>query len=154
MIPNFNARADPLDKARLVEVLSSFLYNNVVHEVCGDLSPILRSDDPDDKAITNLERLATAIGDGRLDRPIPAPTMNDVFLMDQASDASRFNVGGNNLIGLTPERWIDEPRLSEALRDLQQALRTIDAEFDERNAKRSVRFGRMQPRNWEASISF
>ena len=154
LIPNFDARSKPLSRQVLVELLSSFLYNNVVHEVCGDLSPILRSGDPKDKAITNLGLLAEAVGEGRLDRPIPAPTMNDVFLMDQASDASRFNVGGNNLMSLTPERWVDEPRLSEALHDLQNSLRQLDDELDERNAARSVRFGRMQPRNWEASISF
>ncbi len=154
LIPNFDARSAPLDRDRLVEVLSSFLYNNVVHEVCGDLSPILRSNDPDDKSITNLDLLAEAVGDGRLDRSIPAPTMNDVFLMDQATDASRFNVGGNNLMGLTPERWIDEPRLSAAVRDLQRSLRELDRELAERNDARDVRFGRMQPHNWEASISF
>ena len=154
LIPNFDARTEPLDRERLVEVLSSFLYNNVVHEICGDLSPILRSDDPDDKAITNLAALADAVGDGRLDRPVPPPTMNDVFLMDQASDASRFNVGGNNLLQLTPERWIDEPRLAEAVHKLQDSLRSLDRELDERNDARAVRFARMQPRNWEASISF
>ncbi len=154
LIPNFDARETPLDRTLLVEILSSFLYNNVVHEVCGDLSPILRSDDPNDKAITNLERLAEAVGEGRLDRPIPAPTMNDVFLMDQASDASRFNVGGNNLLRITPERWIDEPQLSDAVHELQSALTRLDLELEERNRTRSVRFGRMQPRHWEASISF
>ena len=154
LIPNFDTRTEPLDRARLVEVLSCFLYNNVVHEVCGDLTPLLRSDDPDDKAITNLVRFAEAVGEGRLDQPIPAPTMNDVFLMDQASDASRFNVGGNNLLRITPERWIDEPRLAEAVRDLQDRLTSLDRELDERNDAREVRFGRMQPRYWEASISF
>ena len=154
LIPNFDARSEPLTRERLVELLSSFLYNNVVHEVCGDLSPILRSDDPDDKAITNLGRLSEAVGDGRLDRPIPAPTMNDVFLMDQASDASRFNVGGNNLLTLTPERWVDEPRLSAAVRDLQRVLTDLDHQLTARNDARAVSFGRFQPRNWEASISF
>ncbi len=154
LIPNFDARSAPLDRSRLVELLASFLYNNVVHEVCGDLSPILRSDDPDDKAITNLSRLASALGDGRLDKPIPAPTMNDVFLMDQASDASRFNVGGNNLLDLTPERWVDEPRLAAAVVEMQRSLRRLDSEVDDRNRERGVRFGRMQPRNWEASIGF
>ncbi len=154
IIPNFDARSEPLTRSRLTELLASFLFNNVVHEICGDLSPILRSDDPDDKAIINLERLAEAVGDGRLDRPIPAPTMNDVFLMDQASDASRFNVGGNNLLSITPERWVDEPKLSAAVRDLQRSLQQLDDELTERNAGRDVAFGRMQPRTWEASISF
>ena len=154
LIPNFDARSDLLDRSRLVDVLASFLYNNVMHEVCGDLSPILDSDDPDDKAITNLARLGEAVGDGRLERPIPAPTMNDVFLMDQASDASRFNVGGNNLLNLTPERWIDEPRLARAVSGLQRSLRELDHELDAHNEERAVRFGRMQPRHWEASISF
>jgi len=154
LIPGLDARSKPLDRVALVELLSCFLYNNVVHEVCGDLSPILRSEDPDDRAIINLDRLANAIGDGRLDRSIPAPTMGDVFLMDQASDASRFNVGGNNLLEITPERWVDDPQLWAALRDLQDRLRSLDAEFDRRNDDREVRFGRMQPRHWEASISF
>jgi len=154
LIPNLDVQTRPLDRAAFVELLSSFLYNNVVHEVCGDLSPILRSDDPDDKAITNLEKLVESIGDGRLDRPVPAPTMNDVFLMDQASDASRFNVAGNNLLTITPERWVDDPQLWDALRDLQVRLRNLDEELHQRNDARAVRFGRMQPRHWEASISF
>ena len=154
IVPNLDARSEPLGRAALVELLAVFLYNNVIHEVCGDLSPILRSDDPDDKAIINLEALIAAVGDGRLDQPIPAPSMNDVFLMDQASDASRFNVGGNNLLTLTPERWVDEPKLADAIRDLQQTLTQLDTELANENDGRPVRFGRMQPRHWEASISF
>ena len=154
LIPNVDHRDSPLDLDRLVELCTVFLYNNVMHEVCGDMSPILGSQDPDDKAIINLERFVEAIGNGSLRTPLPAPTMADVFLMDQASHTSRFNVGGNNIMGLTAPRWIDDPKLVDAVEDLQSALVRLEAQLVERNDTRAVRFSRMLPSNWEASISF
>ncbi len=154
LIPNADPRATPLDRSRLVELCSIFLYNNVIHEICGDLSPILASADPDDKAIINLDKLLETIGDGRLDRPLPAPSMADVFLMDQATIASQFNVGGNNMMTVNAPRYIDDPKLTIAVQDLQRRLRQLEAEFAARNDNRDVRFGRMLPSMWEASISF
>lgn len=154
LIPNMDARTTPLDLDRLVELCAAFLYNNVVHEICGDMSPILGSSDPDDKAIINLAKFAEAVGDGSLTTPVPAPTMADVFLMDQASFTSQFNVGGNNLLTLTASRWVDEPKLADAVEDLQATLVRLGKQLDERNTNRDVRFSRMLPKNWEASVSF
>lgn len=154
MLPNTDAQAEKLDRSRLVELLSAFLYNNVVHEVCGDMSPILGSEDPEDKAVINLERLAEAIADGTLSTPLPAPTMADVFLMEQASYTSRFNVGGNKILDITAERWVDDPKLSTAIIDLQSTLQRLESELIERNNGRDVRFSRLLPSNWEASVSF
>ena len=154
LIPNTDPQASPLSRDRLVELCCAFLYNNVVHEICGDMSPILGSLDPDDKAIINLQKLIETIGSGRLDRPLPAPTMADVFLMDQATHASQFNVGGNNLLNITASRYIDDPKLDRAVADLQVALRKLEAQLVERNHSRDVSFSRMLPSYWEASISF
>lgn len=154
MLPNTDAQAIKLDRTRLVELLSAFLYNNVVHEVCGDMSPILGSEDPEDKAVINLERLAESIADGTLSTPLRAPSMADVFLMEQASYTSRFNVGGNKILDITADRWVDDPKLSAAIIDLQSTLRRLEAELIERNDGRDVRFSRLLPSNWEASVSF
>ena len=154
LIPNVDHRETPLDLDRLVELCTVFLYNNVMHEICGDMSPILGSLDPDDKAIINLDRFVEAVGNGSLRTPVPAPTMADVFLMDQASHTSRFNVGGNNIMELTAPRWIDDPKLVDAVEDLQSALSRLESQLVERNDNRAVRFSRMLPSNWEASISF
>ena len=154
LIPNTDPHASPLTRDRLIELCAGFLYNNVIHEICGDLSPILGSTDPDDKAIINLQNLADAVGNGRLDTPLPAPTMADVFLMDQATHASQFNVGGNNLLKITAARYVDDPKLTVAVSDLQRSLKRLEVELTERNNRRSVRFNRMLPSRWEASISF
>ncbi len=154
LIPNREARDAPLTRQTLVELCAGFLYNNVVHEVCGDMSPILGSLDPDDKSIINLKKFADAVGDGELNTPLPAPSMADVFLMDQASYTSQFNVGGNKLLDLTPDRWIDDPKLAETVKDLQRRLTVLGDELAATNEKRSVRFSRMLPSEWEASISF
>ena len=154
LIPNVDARDQPLTFDRLTELLSVLLYNNVIHEICGDMSPILGSVDPDDKAIINLERFIEAVGNGALRTPLPAPTMADVFLMDQASHTSRFNVGGNNMMTLCAARWIDDPKLVRAVEDLQETLRGLEEQLVARNDGRTVRFSRMLPSNWEASISF
>ena len=154
LIPNTDPRAEPLDHQRLVDLCAVLIYNNVVHEICGDLSPILGSAEPDDKAIINLQKLLVAIGDGELTTPLPAPSMADVFLMDQATYASRFNVGGNNLLTITAARWVDEPRLIAAVEGLQADLTRLEASQAHRNSQRPVSFDRMRPSNWEASVSF
>lgn len=154
LIPNSDPWAEPLDRRRLVDLCAILIYNNVVHEICGDLSPILGSVEPDDKAIINLENLLGALGDGELTSPLPAPSMADVFLMDQATYASRFNVGGNNLLTITAARWIDEPRLVAAVEELQTDLANLDNTLAHRNSERPVSFDRMRPSNWEASVSF
>ena len=144
----------PLDRARLVELCAALLWNNVVHEIAGDLSPLLGSQDPLDKATVNLEKLNAAIEDGELGAPIEPPTMADVFLIDQASFVSGFNVGGNNILAVNAAKVVDDPRLREAIEDLQTELLELQETLVERNRHRDVRFHRMLPRHWEASISF
>jgi hypothetical protein len=154
ILPNSDPHPAPLDRARLVELCAALMWNNVIHEVCGDMSPIVGSKDPDNRAIINLERFVTAIADGTLTTPVPTPSMAEVFVMDQASFTSRFNVGGNNMLTIDPDIWIDDPKLSDAVKSLQEALGVLNAELEVTNNDRPVRFARMQPSNWEASISF
>ncbi len=153
-MPNTDTRKRPLDRQRLVELCTALMWNNVVHEVCGDMSPILGSTDPADKSIINLAKFKQAVGDGQLTSPVAPPTMADVFLLDQASFVSRFNVGGNNLLTINPWRMVDDPKLQVALHELQTSLRTLQDDLVETNKDRPVRFARMFPGNWEASISF
>jgi hypothetical protein len=77
-----------------------------------------------------------------------------VFLMDQASYTTQFNVGGNNILAINAAKWVDDPRLRDAIVDLQDTLRVIEVKLQARNLDRPVRFARMLPSNWEASISF
>jgi hypothetical protein len=154
-VPNLDHRDRPLDRDRLGELCTILLWNNVVHEICGDMSPILGSTDPRDKVVVNLAELRATLGErGELTAPVTPPSMADVFLMDQASFVSRFNVGGNNILEINAARMVDDPRLRDAIVDLQDTLRRLQAELVERNAERAVRFARMLPRHWEASISF
>lgn len=154
ILPNTEPSTRKLDRARLAELCTALLWNNVVHEVCGDLSPILGSQDPLDKAITNLEQLRAWIGTGSLTEPAPTPSMADVFLMDQASYVSRFNVGGNKILDINAPRWVDDPRLQQGIDDLKDTLRELEVELARRNEDREVNFARMLPSNWEVSISF
>lgn len=154
ILPNTDPRDRPLDRARLAELCTALLWNNIVHEICGDFSPITGSDDPEDKAILNLAKLRSAFADGDLSTPMEPPTMADVFLMDQASWTSRFNVGGNNILAVNAARMVDDPKLRLAIEDLQATLRTLEQELLATNEARPVRFARMLPRHWEASVSF
>ena len=144
----------PLTRARLVKLCAALLWNNVVHEIAGDLSPLLGSQDPLDKATVNLSKLNAAIKDGDLTAPIDPPTVAEVFLIDQASFVSGFNVGGNNILAVNAAKVVDDPRLREAIEDLQNELLELQHTLVERNRHRDVRFHRMLPRHWEASISF
>ncbi|MEO1063661.1 MAG: lipoxygenase family protein [Actinomycetota bacterium] len=155
LIPNLDHRERTLDRERLGELCTILLWNNVVHEICGDMSPILGSVDPRDKTVVNLARLRASVGErGELADEVEAPSASDVFLMDQASFVSRFNVGGNNILAINAARLVDDPRLRDAIRDLQATLRDLEVELVDRNEERDVRFARMLPRHWEASISF
>lgn len=143
-----------LDRARLEELCTALLWNNVVHEVCGDFSPILGSEDPADKTVVDLAALRRRIDGGTLTGPATPPGMASCFLIDQASWVSRFNVGGNNMMEINAARWVDDPKLRIGIERFQSTLRDLDDEIDHRNRGRAVRYGRMLPRNWEASISF
>ncbi len=135
------------DRERLAELLTCLLYNNVVHEVCGDFSCFSSTADPEHLQLVNFERLKR----GELDAP---PSAADVFLLSQGAFAGTFNNGGNNLMSIDVDRWLSDPLLREAVRGLQARLRDHDARLVERNQRRAVPFSRMMPRQWEASISF
>ena len=49
---------------------------------------------------------------------------------------------------------VDDPKLRDAILDLQRTLGSLEEELVARNTERPVRFGRMLPSNWEASVSF
>jgi Lipoxygenase len=142
----------PMDTLEdLVDLLTALIYNNVIHEVCGNLSPILDSRDPADKAGIDLDHLRAMIDP---DQPTPLPRAGDVFLMDQASYVSQFNVAGNNLMTINAARFVDDPKLRVAIEDLQAELGRLDRELAARNRHRTIPFDTMQPHKWEASISF
>ena len=143
-IPPLKTRDD------LRDLLTALIYNNVIHEVCGNLSPILDSTDPADKRGIDIEHLkAMANGDA-----VPEPTAASVFLMEQASFVSSFNVTGNSLMTINAARYIDDPKLRIAIEDLQLTLRELDKEIAARNATRTIPFEMMRPSKWEASVSF
>lgn len=153
LLPNVDA-SQPLNRERLEELCLALLWNNVVHEICGDLSPILGGTDPADKAMTNLADVRAALDAGGLGSPIAAPSMADVFLMDQAMYVSRFNVGGNALMRIDAAQVSGDPRLWRAVPVLQSRLAAVETELIERNRPREVSFNRMLPSRWEASVSF
>ncbi len=152
-LPNTDV-SRPLDRQRLSDLLAALLYNNVIHEICGDMSPILGSQDSADKAIVSMDAVRTGLTAGRTQDDLRPPMMDDVFLMDQASYVSRFNVGGNNMLDINAARFIDDPKLYKAVSDLQDTLRSLETQLAARNRERSVSFNRMMPHTWEASISF
>jgi lipoxygenase len=142
----------PMDDVEdLIDLLTALIYNNVIHEVCGNLSPILDSRDPADKAGIDLDHLRAMIDP---ERETPVPRAGDVFLMDQASYVSQFNVAGNNLMTINAARFVDDPKLRIAIEELQATLRVLDDELAARNRRRLIPFDTMQPHKWEASISF
>ncbi len=135
----------------LVLLMTALLWNNVIHEVCGNLSPLLDTRDDADLAAVNFENLR-ALADP--DRQPSPPTAADVFLMDQATHVSRFNVAGNALMEVDANANIDDPRLRDLVIDLQRELVAADAAVDERNRRRLISFETMRPKKFEASISF
>ena len=143
-IPPLKTRDD------LRDLLTALIYNNVIHEVCGNLSPILDSTDPADKRGIDIDHLK-AMANGE---PVPEPGAASVFLMEQASYVSSFNVTGNNLMTINAARYIDDPKLRIAIEDLQVTLRELDKVIAERNATRAIPFEMMRPSKWEASVSF
>lgn len=154
LLPGTEPEEQPLDRDRLSRLCTTLLWNNVVHEIAGDFSPITGSEDPADKAMLNLAKVKAAVGDGDLSTPVEAPTMADVFLMDQASFMSRFNVGGNNIVRINAAALVDDPKLRIAIEDLQATLAELETQLEAANERRPVRFARMFPRHWEASISY
>lgn len=135
----------------LVEMMTALLWNNVIHEVCGNLSPILDSRDPADLVGVNFEHLRSMIDPNR---ETLTPNAADVLLIDQATYTSRFNVAGNNLMELAAARYVDDPRLLTAIQGLQRELTRVDQILNERNERRPIPFENLQPRKFEASISF
>jgi len=152
-LPNTDV-SEPLGRERLSEVLTALIYNNVIHEVCGDMSPIMGSRHPADRGLVNLATLRSSVVGGGVEAMVPTPSMEEVFLMDQASYVSRFNVGGNNLMKMNAARCINDPKLRDRIVDFQATLIELEHDLDGRNSGRAVSFARMLPRNWEASISF
>lgn len=151
MLPDVDT-IPPMDTLEdLVDLMTAVIYNNVIHEVCGNLSPLLDTADPLDKQEVDIEHLAKLADPGA--KP-STPSAASVLLMDQATFVSRFNVAGNNLLNINAARYIDDPKLVLAVTELQDTLKVLDAEIAARNAHRDIPFETMLPRKWEASISF
>lgn len=133
----------------LVLLLTALLFNNVVHEVCGNLAPLFgKNDDSASQASVNIDHLAILAAGGE----VPEPSAADVFLVKQAVFVSRFNVGGNNLLEMNGDRLANDPKVQAMLLDLQARLRDVDQQLS--SLDREIEFKSMSPRKWEASISF
>ena len=137
--------------ADLRDLMTGLIYNNVIHEVCGNLAPLLDSEDPIDRGSISFQHLRDLVDPDTEPGPIRAA---DVFLMDQASFVSTLNVRGNNLMTVNAARYVDDPRLRRTIEQLQADLRVLDDELTEVNRHRATAFTTMQPRKWEASISY
>ncbi len=135
----------------LVELLSAMIYNNVVHEVCGNFKPLVAWADEGDRVGLHFDDYLAARADGV--EP-PSPRASDALLLDQGAVASTVNVAGNNLLTLNIGRVVDDPQLERSLGTMQRRLRELATEIDARNAKRDQAFTAMDPRFWEASISY
>lgn len=135
----------------LEDLMAALIYNNVIHEICGNLNPLLGSRDDADKAAIAFEGLI-ALTDENATQPIPRAA--DVLLMDQAAFVSGFNVKGNALLTINGPRYIDDPKLQLTVKQLQKDLVEAAAEIQRRNEAREIPFRAMEPHRWEASISF
>lgn len=154
VLPGDETERTITDRNELGQVMTSLLWNNVVHEVCGNLSPLLDYSDPRDPRDlmgVNFDHLRAMVDDDRDDLE---PRAADVLLMDQATYVSRFNVAGNNLMTVNANRYVDDPRLRDAIIELQQRLADAEEALVARNAKRDIPFLNLEPSRFEASISF
>lgn len=130
----------------LVETLSALVYLNVSHEVCGDYAPYIMDHTTDGRKIIHRDSLTFGH-----DAP---PRAADVFLIEQGAWIGRWEIAGNVLLDLDPDKVIEDPGFRKALRGFQSALRTLESGLVERNKKRKIPFHRMLPHRWQASISF
>ena len=154
VLPGEEAERTITDREELAQVMTSLLWNNVVHEVCGNLSPLLdfsEPRDPRDLMGVNFDHLRALVDD---DRDEIAPLAADVLLIDQATYVSGFNVAGNNLMTVNANRYVDDPRLRDAIIALQRRLVEAEADLAGRNAERKIPFLNLEPSRFEASISF
>ncbi len=135
----------------LVELLTAMIYNNVVHEVCGNFKPLVSWADERDRVGLNFDEYLAARAAGV--EP-PRPKASDALLIDQGAVASTVNVAGNNLLDLNISRVVDDPQLERSLKSMQQRLRGLGEEIDRRNATRRRSFTALEPRRWEASVSY
>lgn len=146
-IPGRTMESHPLDtRARLRETLGALVYINVSHEIVGDFSPYLMSDDPEERRIVDVANL--------LRDDVGPPRAADVFLMDQGAWAGRFENMGNLLVALDPKQVCATPAFATAFEAFQRALERLDDRIAARNATRAVPLLRTQPRRWQASISY
>ena len=112
VLPDAHTVTHLQSRSDLEDLMTALLYNNVIHEVCGNLAPILGSRDREDKVGINIDHLRSLVDP---DRPTGTPRAAEVLLMDQASFVSTFNVAGNNLMTINAARYIDDPRLRDAV---------------------------------------
>ncbi|MEM7093418.1 MAG: lipoxygenase family protein [Actinomycetota bacterium] len=162
VLPGTESITKLTNRDELVELMTAVIWNNVIHEVCGNLSPLLDSRNPRDLIGVNLASLrrfvhskgAAAKTDGQAPIAEPIPKAADVFLMDQATYVSRFNVAGNNLMSMPVARYVDDPRLRDAIIGLQRDLTRVQGEIETINAARDIPFLNIEPKKFEASISF
>jgi hypothetical protein len=147
LFPNPTPRLQRLEtRDDLVTLMTCLVFNNVVHEVSGDYSTFMTSQDPYLKRLVNFEDVSRAdTGPVRL---------NDVFLFEQGAFSGMFNTAGNNMVDTPLKSVTTDARYLACVKRFREALVKVDATIAERNAKRPYHFKRMQPRQWELSVSF
>lgn len=133
------------DRAAIARLLSVLLYNNVVHEVIGDMTAFFSHRAPDN---LRFIRMAAARD------PAQAPTLAEVYLMDQGVYAGAFQNNGN--LWMSPEApgWLNDDALADAARRFQAAMATLEARFAAEDDARGRPFLRIRPSRWKASVSF
>lgn len=151
VLPNSSTVPQLTNRQSLEDLMAALIYNNVIHEICGNLNPLLGSRDHADKAAISFEGLV-ALTDMTAAQPIPRAA--DVLLMDQAAFVSGFNVSGNALLTINAPRYIDDPKLQLTVKQLQNDLTDAAKVIAQRNEARKIPFRAMEPHRWEASISF
>lgn len=147
LFPNPTERLQRLEtRDDLATLMTCLVFNNVVHEVSGDYSTFMTSLDPYVKRLVNFEEVA---------RDEEGPLrLNDVFLFEQGAFSGMFNTAGNNMVDTPLDSTTSDKRFLDCLKRYRAALTRVDDAVAARNATRPYRFRRMQPRQWEMSVSF
>ncbi len=151
VMPDDSGVPDLTGLESLVELLTAMIYNNVIHEVCGNFKPLVAWADESDRVGLHFDDYLAARASG--EEP-PAPSASDALLLDQGAAASTVNVAGNNLLNLNVGRVVDDPQLERSLKTMQRHLRDLATEIDARNDARPRPFTALDPHRWEASVSY
>jgi hypothetical protein len=145
LFPNPTALLKTMNtREELITLLAVLVFNNVVHEVSGDFSVFVTSEDPANKRLVNMARMHD-------DSEV---RLNDAFLFEQGAFSGMFNSTGNNMLHIPVEPFVHDERLRRCVQTFREHLLVLDQEVAARNEARPYKFQRIRPKQWEFSISF